>query len=107
MNDKIMQWSNKEIYNGILTSHPSVEKILLKDKQLYPYLDDEYYRKYPLQFVNTDGYKLKEQRKYNNNLNKSTSNKGEARLIINILKHMCKNGIKDAKHIGVITPYKA
>lgn len=108
MNEKIMEFPNKEFYGGLLMAHPSVARHTLEDFNLkLSGLEDadEWLKKsltpaQPVSFIDTFG-KCRERKRRGST---SWENPGEARIVEEIVRKLLEIGLK-AEHIGVITPY--
>jgi len=99
MNEKIMNFSNYQFYEGQLVADESVKDQTLKDLNLKPpskykeILDYE-----PVVFVDVEGEEILKER------SKSYENLKEADLIKELTLELLKMGAND---IGIITPYNA
>ncbi|KLO22251.1 IGHMBP2 family helicase [Marinitoga sp. 1155] len=99
MNDKIMQFSNKKFYNGILTSSKNI-----KNRTIYVNIDNYPYNKIlsktPLIFVDTS--EIQEKYEVIKKGSSSKYNPLEAKIVIEISRILDKNNID----YGIISPYK-
>lgn len=101
MNEKIMQFSNKQFYDGNLIAHETVKNSLLSHDSAETLLDE------PFDFIDTAGCSFDE---IINPESLSTANPEEAQLLIKHLKQLLeqyysKRIYEDIK-IGIISPYK-
>ncbi|XP_068170023.1 DNA-binding protein SMUBP-2 isoform X2 [Antennarius striatus] len=98
MNSAIMDWASKEMYQGRLTAHTSVERHLLKD---LPGVTCTEETSTPLLLIDTAGCGLSEMEVTDE---QSKGNQGEVDLVELHIKTLTEAGLK-AKHIAVIAPY--
>ena len=104
MNEKIMEFPNKEFYGSKLVADESVKSITLADlpikepKKFSEILD----LKEPIVFVDTSKNKNKWERQRKDS--KSRENKLEAEIVKQLVKEFLKMGV-EKEWIGVITPY--
>ncbi|MCD6482766.1 MAG: IGHMBP2 family helicase [Candidatus Aenigmarchaeota archaeon] len=104
MNEKIMEFPNKEFYGSKLIADESVKNITLADlpikepKRFVEILD----LKEPIVFVDTSKNKNKWERQRKDS--KSRENKLEAEIVKQLVKEFLKTGV-EKEWIGVITPY--
>nr|XP_020475017.1 DNA-binding protein SMUBP-2 isoform X2 [Monopterus albus] len=98
MNSAIMEWASKEMYQGRLTAHSSVEKHLLKDLPGVTSVDET---STPLLLIDTAGCGLSEMEVPDE---QSKGNQGEADIVEVHIKTLTEAGVK-AKDIAVIAPY--
>ena len=105
MNEKIMNFPNKEFYNNQLLAAELVKTHTLEDlgvknpKKFEKILDP----KIPLAFFDTSEINAHE---FQPEGSTSFENILEAELVIEIVKELCRMGV-DKKDIGIITPYAA
>lgn len=108
MNERIMEFSNREFYDGFLMAHPSVARHTLEDfpLTLSPLLESEGWLRRalmpsnPLIFVDTGGRCKERQRRGST----SRENPCEAKIAAKIIRKLLEMGIKPGD-IGVISPY--
>ncbi|WP_456450922.1 IGHMBP2 family helicase [Palaeococcus sp. (in: euryarchaeotes)] len=108
MNERIMEFPNKEFYGGLLMAHPSVAKHSLEDFPLTLSVLEEsegWLKKVlippvPLVFIDTLGLCEERQRRGST----SRENPCEAEIVAKITKKLLEMGVK-ASDIGVISPY--
>jgi len=99
MNEKIMNFSNQQFYQGKLIAHPSVKDKTIADLNLKPPSHlQEILDPTPVVFVDIQGEERLGER------SKSYFNLEEANLTKEIVEELLEMGAKD---IGVITPYNA
>ncbi|XP_046889814.1 DNA-binding protein SMUBP-2 [Hypomesus transpacificus] len=98
MNSAIMEWASKEMYQGKLTAHCSVEKHLLKD--LPGVLSNEE-TSTPLLLIDTAGCGLSEMEVADE---QSKGNQGEVDIVDLHINALTTAGLK-ARDIAVIAPY--
>ncbi|XP_026166279.1 DNA-binding protein SMUBP-2 [Mastacembelus armatus] len=98
MNSDIMDWASKEMYQGKLTAHISVERHLLKD---LPGVVDVEETSTPLLLIDTAGCGLSEMDVTDE---QSKGNQGEVDIVELHIKALIEAGVK-AKDIAVIAPY--
>ncbi|XP_029379610.1 DNA-binding protein SMUBP-2 [Echeneis naucrates] len=98
MNSAIMEWASKEMYQGRLTAHSSVERHLLKD---LPGVTCAEETNTPLLLIDTAGCGLSEMEATDE---QSKGNQGEVDIVELHIKALTEAGIK-AKDIAVIAPY--
>ncbi|XP_032438260.1 DNA-binding protein SMUBP-2 isoform X2 [Xiphophorus hellerii] len=98
MNSAIMEWASKEMYNGRLTAHSSVEKHLLKDLPGVACVEET---STPLLLIDTAGCGLSEMEIADE---QSKGNQGEVDIVSLHIKSLTEAGVK-AKDIAVIAPY--
>ncbi|PWA30451.1 hypothetical protein CCH79_00015310 [Gambusia affinis] len=98
MNSAIMEWASKEMYNGRLTAHSSVEKHLLKDLLGVACVEET---STPLLLIDTAGCGLGEMEIADE---QSKGNQGEVDIVSLHIKSLTEAGVK-AKDIAVIAPY--
>ncbi|KAM6937427.1 DNA-binding protein SMUBP-2 [Xenentodon cancila] len=98
MNSAIMDWASKEMYQGRLTAHSSVERHLLKDLAGVTCVDET---RTPLLLIDTAGCGLNEME---NTDELSKGNQGEVDIVELHVKALTEAGVK-AKDIAVIAPY--
>ncbi|XP_056137744.1 DNA-binding protein SMUBP-2 [Lampris incognitus] len=98
MNKAIMEWASKEMYQGKLTAHCSVEKHLLKDLPGIACVEET---STPLLLIDTAGCGLSELEVTDE---QSKGNQGEADIVELHIKALTEAGLK-AKDIAVIAPY--
>ncbi|KAG7245412.1 hypothetical protein INR49_010863 [Caranx melampygus] len=98
MNSAIMEWASKEMYQGRLTAHSSVEKHLLKDLPGVTCVEET---STPLLLIDTAGCGLTEMEVTDE---QSKGNEGEVDIVELHIKALTEAGIK-AKDIAVIAPY--
>ncbi|XP_042352568.1 DNA-binding protein SMUBP-2 [Plectropomus leopardus] len=98
MNSAIMEWASKEMYQGRLTAHSSVERHLLKDLPGVACVEET---STPLLLIDTAGCGLSEMEVTDE---QSKGNKGEVDIVELHIKALTEAGVK-AKDIAVIAPY--
>ncbi|XP_054895009.1 DNA-binding protein SMUBP-2 isoform X1 [Poeciliopsis prolifica] len=98
MNSAIMEWASKEMYNGRLTAHSSVEKHVLKDLPGVACVEET---STPLLLIDTAGCGLSEMEIADE---QSKGNQGEVDIVSLHIKTLTEAGVK-AKDIAVIAPY--
>ncbi|XP_019132765.2 DNA-binding protein SMUBP-2 [Larimichthys crocea] len=98
MNSAIMDWASKEMYQGRLTAHSSVERHVLKDLPGVTCVDETVT---PLLLIDTAGCGLSEMEVTDE---QSKGNKGEVDIVELHIKALTEAGLK-AKDIAVIAPY--
>ncbi|KAJ0069990.1 hypothetical protein NL108_018485 [Boleophthalmus pectinirostris] len=98
MNSAIMDWASKEMYEGRLRAHGSVEEHLLKD---LPGVADVEETGLPLLLIDTAGCGLNET---DDPDELSKGNSGEVDIVELHIKTLTDAGVKD-KDIAVIAPY--
>uniref|UniRef100_A0A3B4UHB1 DNA-binding protein SMUBP-2 n=1 Tax=Seriola dumerili TaxID=41447 RepID=A0A3B4UHB1_SERDU len=98
MNSAIMEWASKEMYQGRLTAHSSVERHLLKDLPGVTCVEETCT---PLLLIDTAGCGLSEMEVTDE---QSKGNQGEVDIVELHIKALTEAGIK-AKDIAVIAPY--
>uniref|UniRef100_A0A672G9Y0 DNA-binding protein SMUBP-2 n=1 Tax=Salarias fasciatus TaxID=181472 RepID=A0A672G9Y0_SALFA len=98
MNGAIMEWASKEMYQGKLTAHSSVEGHLLKD---LPGVASTEETSVPLLLIDTAGCGLSEMEVADE---QSKGNQGEVDIVELHIKALTEAGLK-AKDIAVIAPY--
>ncbi|XP_060891467.1 DNA-binding protein SMUBP-2 [Labrus mixtus] len=98
MNSAIMEWASKEMYQGRLTAHSSVEGHLLKDLPGVACVEET---STPLLLVDTAGCGLSEMEVTDE---QSKGNQGEVDIVDLHIKTLIEAGLK-AKDIAVIAPY--
>uniref|UniRef100_A0A669EEI3 DNA-binding protein SMUBP-2 n=1 Tax=Oreochromis niloticus TaxID=8128 RepID=A0A669EEI3_ORENI len=98
MNSAIMQWASKEMYQGRLTAHSSVEGHLLKDLAGVACVEET---STPLLLIDTAGCGLSEMEVADE---QSKGNTGEVDIVDLHIKALTEAGVK-AKDIAVIAPY--
>ncbi|XP_073327807.1 DNA-binding protein SMUBP-2 [Pagrus major] len=98
MNSAIMEWASKEMYQGRLTAHSSVERHLLKDLPGVGCVEET---STPLLLIDTAGCGLSEMEVTDE---QSKGNKGEVDIVELHIKALTEAGLK-AKDIAVIAPY--
>uniref|UniRef100_A0A671W8K9 DNA-binding protein SMUBP-2 n=1 Tax=Sparus aurata TaxID=8175 RepID=A0A671W8K9_SPAAU len=98
MNSAIMEWASKEMYQGRLTAHSSVETHLLKDLPGVGCVEET---STPLLLIDTAGCGLSEMEVTDE---QSKGNKGEVDIVELHIKALTEAGLK-AKDIAVIAPY--
>ncbi|XP_035813330.1 DNA-binding protein SMUBP-2 isoform X2 [Amphiprion ocellaris] len=98
MNSAIMDWASKEMYQGRLVAHSSVEKHLLKDLTGVTCVEDT---SVPLLLIDTAGCGLSEMEVTDE---QSKGNQGEVDIVELHIKALTEAGVK-AKDIAVIAPY--
>lgn len=98
MNSAIMEWASKEMYQGKLTAHSSVEKHLLKD--LTDVISNEE-TSTPLLLIDTAGCGLGEMEVADE---QSKGNEGEVDIVELHVKALTTAGV-NARDIAVIAPY--
>ncbi|XP_071392360.1 DNA-binding protein SMUBP-2 [Centroberyx affinis] len=98
MNSAIMEWASKEMYQGRLTAHSSVERHLLKDLLGVACVEET---STPLLLIDTAGCGLSEMEVTDE---QSKGNRGEVDIVELHIKALTEAGIK-AKDIAVIAPY--
>ncbi|TKS73523.1 DNA-binding protein SMUBP-2 [Collichthys lucidus] len=98
MNSAIMDWASKEMYQGRLTAHSSVERHLLKDLPGVTCVEETVT---PLLLIDTAGCGLSEMEVTDE---QSKGNKGEVDIVELHVKALTEAGLK-AKDIAVIAPY--
>ena len=105
MNEKIMEFPNKEFYEGRLKADPLVKNHTLKDlgvkdpQKFKEILDPNI----ALSFLDTSEFNALE---FQPEGSTSYENYGEAALVIELIEELCKMGV-NKKDIGIITPYAA
>ena len=103
MNRKIMEFPNREFYQGKLVPAPEVENWTLKTlgvsnpKKFKELLDPEV----PIGFLDTSGINAVE---FQPSGSTSYENYEEAKIVVEIVKELLNMGLKE-KDVGVITPY--
>ncbi|KAK5867303.1 hypothetical protein PBY51_011808 [Eleginops maclovinus] len=98
MNSAIMDWASKEMYQGRLTAHSSVENHLLKDLAGVACVEET---STPLLLIDTAGCGLSEMEVTDE---QSKGNQGEVDIVELHIKALTDAGVK-AKDIAVIAPY--
>ncbi|KAG7464269.1 DNA-binding protein SMUBP-2 [Solea senegalensis] len=98
MNSAIMDWASKEMYQGRLTAHSSVERHLLKDLPGVTCVEET---NTPLLLIDTAGCGLSEMEVTDE---QSKGNQGEVDIVDLHIKALTEAGVK-AKDIAVIAPY--
>lgn len=98
MNSAIMEWASKEMYQGKLTAHNSVERHLLKDLPGVTCVEET---STPLLLIDTAGCGLSEMEVTDE---QSKGNQGEVDIVELHIKALTEAGVK-AKDIAVIAPY--
>ncbi|KAM4573807.1 DNA-binding protein SMUBP-2 [Odontesthes bonariensis] len=98
MNNAIMDWASKEMYQGRLTAHSSVERHLLKDLPGVACVEET---STPLLLIDTAGCGLSEMEVPDE---QSKGNQGEVDVVELHIKALTGAGVK-AKDIAVIAPY--
>ncbi|KAM3869880.1 DNA-binding protein SMUBP-2 [Diretmus argenteus] len=98
MNSAIMEWASKEMYQGRLTAHSSVERHLLKDLPGVTCVEET---GTPLLLIDTAGCGLSEMEVTDE---QSKGNQGEVDIVELHIKALVEAGIK-VKDIAVIAPY--
>lgn len=98
MNSAIMEWASKEMYQGRLTAHSSVERHLLKDLPGVACVEET---STPLLLIDTAGCGLSEMEVTDE---QSKGNQGEVDIVELHIKALTEAGLK-AKDIAVIAPY--
>ncbi|XP_060933374.1 DNA-binding protein SMUBP-2 [Limanda limanda] len=98
MNSAIMDWASKEMYQGRLTAHSSVEKHLLKDLAGVTCVEET---STPLLLIDTSGCGLSEME---NPDEQSKGNQGEVDIVDLHIKALTEAGVK-ARDIAVIAAY--
>ncbi|TNN86984.1 DNA-binding protein SMUBP-2 [Liparis tanakae] len=98
MNSAIMDWASKEMYQGRLTAHSSVERHLLKDLPGVACVEET---STPLLLIDTAGCGLSEMEVTDE---QSKGNQGEVDIVELHIKALTEAGVK-AKDIAVIAPY--
>ncbi|CAG5957934.1 unnamed protein product [Menidia menidia] len=98
MNNAIMDWASKEMYQGKLTAHSSVEGHLLKDLAGVSSVEET---STPLLLIDTAGCGLSEMEVTDE---QSKGNQGEVDIVEMHIKALTEAGVK-AKDIAVIAPY--
>uniref|UniRef100_A0A3Q3FIJ6 DNA-binding protein SMUBP-2 n=1 Tax=Labrus bergylta TaxID=56723 RepID=A0A3Q3FIJ6_9LABR len=98
MNSAIMEWASKEMYQGRLTAHSSVEGHLLKDLPGVACVEET---STPLLLIDTAGCGLSEMEVTDE---QSKGNQGEVDIVDLHIKTLIEAGLK-AKDIAVIAPY--
>ncbi|KAM7414762.1 hypothetical protein PAMA_019532 [Pampus argenteus] len=98
MNSAIMEWASKEMYQGRLTAHTSVERHLLKDLPGVTCVEET---STPLLLIDTAGCGLSEMEVTDE---QSKGNQGEVDIVELHIKALTEAGVK-AKDIAVIAPY--
>lgn len=98
MNSAIMDWASKEMYQGKLTAHGSVERHLLKDLPGVACVEET---STPLLLIDTAGCGLSEMEVTDE---QSKGNQGEVDIVELHIKALTEAGVK-AKDIAIIAPY--
>ncbi|XP_008304539.1 DNA-binding protein SMUBP-2 [Stegastes partitus] len=98
MNSAIMDWASKEMYQGRLVAHSSVERHLLKDLAGVTSVEET---SVPLLLIDTAGCGLSEMEVTDE---QSKGNQGEVDIVELHIKALTEAGVK-AKDIAVIAPY--
>ncbi|XP_031138740.1 DNA-binding protein SMUBP-2 [Sander lucioperca] len=98
MHSAIMEWASKEMYQGRLTAHSSVERHLLKDLPEVACVEET---STPLLLIDTAGCGLSEMEVTDE---QSKGNQGEVDIVELHIKALTEAGVK-AKDIAVIAPY--
>lgn len=98
MNSAIMRWASKEMYQGKLTAHSSVESHVLRDLPGVSAVDET---STPLLLIDTAGCGLDEMEVTDE---QSKGNPGEVDIVELHIKALTDAGLK-AKDIAVIAPY--
>ncbi|KAM9854607.1 DNA-binding protein SMUBP-2 [Aulostomus maculatus] len=98
MNSAIMDWASREMYQGRLTAHSSVEKHLLKDLPGVSCVEET---STPLLLIDTAGCGLTEMEMVDE---QSKGNQGEVDIVVLHINSLTDAGVK-AKDIAVIAPY--
>jgi len=98
MNEKIMNWSSQFVYQGMLEADETARTRTIKEMSV-------------LLFIDTDGSNMGESNKSINESsssrpNVSKSNRGEADLVLIVLKELITQGVA-VTDIGIITPYNS
>ena len=98
MNEKIMNWSSQFVYQGLLEADETAKARSIKELSV-------------LMFIDTDGSNMGEssksiQESLGSKPNVSKSNRGEADLVLLVLKELIEQGVQIGD-IGVITPYNS
>lgn len=108
MNKKIMNFSNREFYDGILKANESVAKHTLKDlitnasnSENFKFLGQKKSLGTPITFIDTSNIEAPERSRAGSN---SKENPKEAEIVFSIASKLQKLGI-DPRDIAVITPY--
>ncbi len=107
MHEKIMEFSNKQFYDGILTADESVKKHTLEDFQLDINLFDNNMTEIldphePVVFVDTAGRDASERIRQGST---SKENPEEALLVAHMADNLLRSGMQP-EDIAVISPYK-
>lgn len=98
MNRGIMQWPSHQLYQDLLTAHPSVAPHTLQDLPGFSASADDV----PvLLMVDTAGCDMEEQAEEDGD---SKRNEGEAKVVMAHIQRLLDAGLP-GEHIGVITPY--
>ena len=107
MNELLMEFPNKEFYDGKIVTHEEIKNITLRDLRIKKVTFGEPWDRilspdFPLVFVDTS----KCQNKWERQRKDSTSRENplEAQIVKNLVERFLKIGIKK-EWIGVITPY--
>lgn len=99
MNEKIMNWSSQYVYQGLLEADETAKARSIKEFSV-------------LMFIDTDGSNMGEssksvQESLGSKPNVSKSNRGEADLVLLVLKELIVDQGVGVGDIGVITPYNS
>ncbi|MCD6276484.1 MAG: IGHMBP2 family helicase [Thermoplasmata archaeon] len=105
MNERIMNFSNREFYGGIIKSHESVKNITLEDLDLKKitvkgWMGEALEAQNVIVFIDTCGNMPERQRRGST----SYENPGEAKIVKELIIKLFEMGM-DPGDIGVITPY--
>ena len=96
MNEKLMEFPNREFYNNKLECGKKAKNYFLKPEQ------DVYHNKSPIFFIDTSEDNHNSESQYKNST--STYNKLESKIASEIAKKYKQSGIPESE-IGIITPY--
>lgn len=99
MNELIMNWSSKELYDNKIQAHPSVAQHMLYDLDNIQKTSST---EPVLLLVDTTGCDMEEKK----DEEESTMNEGEAAVAIAHSMRLIKSGVP-ASEVGIITPYAA
>ena len=111
MNEKIMQWSSDEMYQGELKADVSVANRHLKDlnqkhsNQPATNIEDDEDLCAPLLFIDTAGCSMNEQDLSENEASESRCNLGEAEVVETHVRQLIRLGIEPSQ-LAVVTPYR-
>jgi predicted nucleic acid binding AN1-type Zn finger protein len=99
MNEKIMDWSSKALYDSKIFAHPDVKDRVMTD---FPNIQKTEETSSPLVLIDTQGCDMDDFK----DAEGSTSNEGEAHVIAKYIAELISLGVTE-NQIAVITPYYA